>query len=239
MLVRQISFSLMILGISLLAFFIFTDFSNANVTYLGMDSTTQGDWIGKYGGDGAIIFCNKGAHGADLAIPYEPSEAEKLFIKGIIQEVGITDSGGKAYGYIWNANPGNEKRCPLLVDKSARLAACVSGRTWVDLAISLKVKSTSYKVSVYCLDYDRVRVPGQDTYGYQGNKLPDKPSEKLGDHTNGVYLSWMVTGSEPFNYFSSRLGGTVNTVVSAIFVDETKNVEPNGKLSTLWGYIKN
>ena len=46
------------------------------------------------------------------------------------------------------------------------------------------------KCKFYCLDYDRVRVPGQKTYGYQGEKLPDKPDVEIGDHTNGVYVSW-------------------------------------------------
>jgi len=214
---------------------------NASVTYIGIDKTTQGDWVGKYGKDGAVIFCNKSAHGADLSIPYVPSEAEKLFIKGLIQEISITDSTGKAYGYIWNATPGDDKKCSLLVDKSSRIAACVSGRGWADLTISLKVNSTNYKVSIYCLDYDKVRVPGQDTYGYQGDKLPDKFDINIGDHTNGVYISWEVTGQEPFKYFAKKVGATVNIVTSAVFVDEiktTSNVDPASKLLETWGKIK-
>jgi hypothetical protein len=238
MFTRQELFSLLSLGAFLFAFLTFVVFSAAEVKYLGTDDKTQGDWIGKYGEGGAIIFCNKASHGADLPVPYEPSEKEKLFKKGLIEEISITDTSGKAYGYIWNANPGDEKRCPWLVDKSARLGACVSGRTWVNLAISLKVDSSHYKVTIYCLDYDRVRVPGQKTYGYQGEKVPDKPDVEIGDHTNGVYVSWEVTGKEPFRYFADRIAGTVNVVVSGLFVDEMKSVEPGGKLSTTWGCIK-
>ena len=64
------------LGVILLLFMLS---ANAEVKYLGAEWDTQGDWIGKYGADGAIIFCNDEFHSVDLAVPYEPSEKEKKF----------------------------------------------------------------------------------------------------------------------------------------------------------------
>ena len=54
-----------------------------------------GDWIGKYGGSGAIIFCNKENHNADLPVPYKPDEAQKLFKQGLIKEISISSAGGQ------------------------------------------------------------------------------------------------------------------------------------------------
>ena len=234
----------LVICVFLFAHLTFIDFSAADVTYLGLDDKTQGDWIGVYGADGAIIFCNQANHNATFPIPYEPSEDEKKVKKGLIEEIIATDlTQGTAYGWIWNANPpDDEKKSPWLVDESARFGACVAGSSWVDLAINLKVNSTRYQVAVYCLDYDVVRVPGQEIYGYQGeglDDLPGQPDDEMGDHSQGVYALWEVTGNDPFNYFATKLVGTTNIVVSGIFIDETQAVEPDGKLANTWGDIKN
>jgi hypothetical protein len=212
--------------------------ANAEVKYLGADWDTQGDWIGKYGKDGAIIFCNGEFHNIDLPVPYEPSEKEKKFKKGIIKEISITSSGGgAAYGWIFNANPGNDKRAPWLVDESSRFAACISGRS-ADVAITLQVNSDHYKVTIYCTDYDTAETRGQQVYGYQGDELPDKPDEDTVKYTEGVHYSWEVTGDEPFRYFAKNTL-QFNCVSSGLFIDEMKAVKPSGKLSTIWGRIKN
>lgn len=212
--------------------------ANAEVKYLGTDWETKGDWIGKYGKDGAIIFCNKELHNTDLPMPYEPDEKQKLFKKGIIKEISITSSGNaKAYGWIFNANPGDDKRAPFKVDKSARYAACISGRA-ADVAIILKVNSTHYKVTIYCIDYDTANTRGHRVYGYQGEKLPDKPDEETVKYREGVHYSWEVTGDEPFRYFAKNTL-QFNTVASGLFIDDMKAIEPGGKLSTTWGRIKN
>ena len=97
----------LLLGAFWLTASIFALFAVAEVKYLGADWDTQGDWIGKYGKNGAIIFCNKEVHNADLPVPYEPSEKDKLFQPGLIEEINIVSSaGGAAYGWIFNADPG-------------------------------------------------------------------------------------------------------------------------------------
>ena len=227
------------LAISLLILLSFALGAGADVKYLGTDTKTQGDWVGKYGQDGAIIFCNKENHGVDVPDPYKPDEAQKLFKKGLIKELSVTDSGTTAYGWIFNANPGDDKKSPWLVDKSARYAACVSGRA-ANVAMTLTVTSTHYKVSVYCMDYDTTARAYQ-VFGYQGDKLPDKPDEEIAKYTDGIYTSWEVTGSEPFKYFAKNLAGSVNNVASALFVDDmgaTSSVKSVDKLSTEWGHIK-
>ena len=70
--IRQNFLSLLVLGTFFLASLVLVDFSAADVTYLGMDSDTQGDWIGVYGADGAIIFCNQANHGGNFDVPYQP-----------------------------------------------------------------------------------------------------------------------------------------------------------------------
>ena len=230
-------FPLLALGAFLLAY-LTVGFSIADVEYLGADWDTQGDWIGKYGADGAIIFCNQDAHNADLPVPYKPSEEEKLFKKGIIKEVSITSSGGgAAYGWIFNPDPGEDKKAPWLVDESSRFAACISGRN-ADVAITLKVNSDHYKVTIYCTDYDTANTRGYQVYGYQGETLPDEPDEEIVEYSDGVYTSWEVTGQEPFRYFAKNTL-QFNVVASGLFIDDMKDVEASGKLSTTWGRIKN
>lgn len=212
--------------------------ANAQVKYLGTDVKTQGDWIGVYGGSGAVIFCNKENHNADLPVPYKPDEGQKLFKKGLIKEISIGSSGAaKAYGWIFNASPGDVKKAPWLTDKSARYAACVSGRA-ADVAMTLTVDSTHYKVSVYALDFDTTARNFQ-AFGWQGKDKPDKPDDEIAKYTDGVYLTWEVTGKDPFQFYQKNGAGSVNCVISAVFVDGTASVEPNGKISTLWGSIKN
>jgi len=225
------------LPISLAILLLFVLSANAEVKYLGAEWDTQGDWIGKYGADGVIIFCNDEFHSADLPVPYEPSEQEKKFKKGIIEEISITSSGGgAAYGWIFNANPGDDKRAPWLVDESSRFAACISGRN-ADLAITLKVNFDHYKVTIYCTDYDTANTRGQQVYGYQGETLPDEPDEETVEYTDGVHYSWEVTGDEPFQYFAKNTL-QFNCVASGLFIDDMKYVEVGGKLSTTWGHIK-
>ena len=87
------------------AFSVLTHISVAGVTYLGTDSDTQGDWIGVYGAAGAIIFCNNANHGGNFDAPYQPSEDEGKFERGMIEEINATDFDVPAYGWIWAANP--------------------------------------------------------------------------------------------------------------------------------------
>jgi hypothetical protein len=211
--------------------------ANAEVKYLGADWDTQGDWVGKYGKNGVIIFCNEAFHNQDLPVAYEPAEKEKLFQEGLIDEISITSSGNaKAYGWIFNANPGDDKRAPWLVDKSARYAACISGRA-ADVAMTLKVDSTHYKVTIYCVDYDTANTRGHQIYGYQGEELPDKPDEETVKYREGVHYSWEVTGDEAFRYFAKNTL-QFNTVSSGLFIDDAKDVVLTGKLATRWGRIK-
>ena len=225
------------LGLILLLFVLS---ATAEVKYLGADWDTQGDWIGKYGADGAIIFCNQDAHNADLPVPYKPSEEEKLFKKGLIEEISITSSGGgAAYGWIFNANPGDDKKAPWLVDESSRFAACISGRN-NDLAITLKVNSAYYKVTIYSTDYDTENTRGYQVYGYQGEELPNEPDEEIVEYRDGVHTSWEVTGQEPFRYFAKNTL-QFNVVASGLFVDAIAaptGVSPSSKLPEIWGKIK-
>ena len=123
------------------------------------------------------------------------------------------------------------------MDKSARYAACVSGRN-ADVAMTLTVDSTHYKVSVYSLDFDTTARKFQ-AFGYQGKDMPADPDDEIAKYTDGVYLTWEVTGKDPFKFYAKNGAGSVNYVASAVFIDGTASVESSGKLSTLWGSIKN
>ena len=233
--------SKLFLSISLVILLSFSLCANASVKYLGSDRTTQGDWVGKYGANGVIIFCNKDNHNANLPVPYNIDETQKLAKKGLISELSITGSGTgqAAYGWIFNATPGDAKNALWLVDKSARYAACISGRN-ADVAMTLKVDSTHYKVTIYCTDYDTTARAYQ-AFGYQGNTIPAQPDEEINKYTNGIYTSWEVTGSDPFKYLGKNLAPSVNNVASGLFIDDmgaVSSVQSNDKLPSVWGHIK-
>jgi hypothetical protein len=217
---------------------------SADVKYLGSDESTQGDWIGKYGADGAIIFCNAEYKNVDLSAPYKADPKQKLIKEGLIKELTIySDFEGKAkaYGWVFNASPPkDEKRSPLLVDGSARYAGCVSGRA-AHVAMTLTVNSTQYKVAIYCLDYDTGGARKHEVFGFQGKDIPQKPDATAPKgYNNGVYYIWEVTGGEPFKFYQKNLAGSVNSVSSGIFVDATitTSVKPLGKLPLTWCVIK-
>jgi len=50
----------------------------------------------------------------NLPVPYKPDEGQKLFKQGLIKEITLGSAGGsKAYGWIFNANPGDVKKSSM------------------------------------------------------------------------------------------------------------------------------
>ena len=214
-----------ILGIVMLASML-TLSVYANVEYTGKDTATQGDWMGKYGENGAIIF-DAGAQGQII----DSSESDHL-TEGVIASYDV----GIAHHYNW-ANSTNDKRgLQLPPDGASRIAACIfHDNGWT---LTLTVDATDYNVAVYFLDWDlNMRI--HDVVGYQGKSPPQTFdfTVEAPDFQEGVYHLWHVTGNEPFKLEVAQRSG--NVVSSGVFVDgATAAVKPGGKVTTTWAEIK-
>ncbi len=189
----------------------------AKVEYTGKDTKTQGDWIGKYGENGAILFAPK-----DLVD---------------LKDIKYNDGGNQRWDW---ANPTPDKRGLFYPnDPKKRAGSCVFNNPVGVLTIETKL--SNYQVAVYAVDWDSsVRV--QDMVGFQGNKAPDKPDVTVSnpEFHEGVYYLWLVDGNDPFKLQITHKGGA-NWVISGIFLDDMKgtSVQLKAKLATVWGQLKN
>ena len=187
------------------------------VTYMGTDTATQGDWIGKYGNDGAILFAVD-----------DMSELAKITL--------FDDAGNNRWDW---ANPTDDTRGLLYPDGSgSRTGSCMYNNP--TSAISVETSLDSYQVAVHMMDWDsEVRV--QDVVGFQGDTAPETPDATVEgpDFHNGVYHLWQVTGSDPFKLQIVHQGGA-NWVLSGFFVDAIGGtaVAPEGKLASRWAALK-
>ena len=189
---------------------------DAEVEYIGTDEATQGDWIGKYGANGAILFAPK-----DLVD---------------LKDIKYDDGGNQRWDW---ANPTPDDRGLLYPDDPKKRAGSCIFNNPVGL-ITIETKLTNYQVAVYAVDWDSsVRV--EDVVGFQGNKAPNDPdvTVKNPDFHEGVYYLWLVDGNDPFKLQITHKGGA-NWVISGIFVDDMKgaSVDLKAKLATIWGQIK-
>ncbi len=190
---------------------------NAEVEYIGADTDTQGDWIGNYGENGAILFAV-----ADL---------EDL------KDITAFDDGGNQR-WDW-ANPTDDARGLLYPDGSGdRTGSCVFNNP--EGVFTVETSLSDYQVAAYVVDWDStVRV--QTMTGFQGDSAPAESDVTVEnpDFNAGMYHIWHVTGGDPFKLRITHEGGA-NWVMSGIFVDEIGSaaVDARGRLTTTWGQLK-
>ncbi|MBD3182753.1 hypothetical protein GF312_10700 [Candidatus Poribacteria bacterium] len=208
---------LIFVNILFLAFLMITSFAYTDVVYVGDDPDTKGDWVGKYGNNGVIIFAME-----DLQD---------------MKDITVFDDGGNNR-WDWE-NPTEDERGLLYPDGSGqRTGSCVYNNP--DGIFTIETSLDSYQVAAYVVDWDSdVRI--QDMTGFQGAEAPADPHVIVENpvFNGGVYHIWQVTGGEPFKLQVVHQGGA-NWVMTGIFVDEidTAAVEPGDKLATTWSKIK-
>jgi len=187
----------------------------ADVQFMGKDTETGGNWVGKYGANGAILFGN----------------ADQKDMKDI---TNLTDNGQR---WDW-ANPTPDERGLISInDPSVRMANCMYNNP-VGL-LTLETKLDSYQVALFVIDWDsEVRI--EEVVGFQGDTAPaaDATVENPDFHA-GIYYKWNVTGKDPFKLQITHMGGA-NWVISGLFVDavSTSAVQPSGRLTSTWGGIR-
>lgn len=202
--------------ITIVFVFVFASLTHAAVKYVGEDKKTLGDWTGKYGKNGAMVFAPK----------------------DITDMKDITKFDDKS-NLRWDwANPTQDKRGAIYpTDLKSRAGSCMYNNPNTILTLETKLKN--YQVAVYAVDWDS-SARSEELTGFQGDKAPADPDVlvKNPDFNAGIYEIWTVTGTDPFKLQIVFKSGA-NWVITGIFIDAIgAAVEANGKLATTWGDIK-
>jgi hypothetical protein len=221
---RRITMKTIILFLIVISFIAFS-VANADVEYQHKDTKTQGDWKGKYGSAGGVLFDNGGSDNTNI----NGKKGDQL-VKGVLTEY---DDAARPR---WNwASHTDDQRGLQYVKEEDRIGACIWGSGTSTL--TLTVDSKDYQVAAYFIDWDsNVRV--QEIVGYQ-KTAPAKADALLqgAEFHDGVWHLWHVTDTEPFKLNIAHQGGA-NWVISAFLIDTAAFVAPQGKLTTTWGRVK-
>lgn len=159
-------------------------------TFLGTDTTTQGNWRGAYGNGGRQTI-------GDSAI---------LPTYAVITPAGKSD-------YTWASNTSDPRALQLI--PTGRIAACwyspgaVGGNFSVDVNLT---DGQPHRIALYALDWDGGRSMRIDVL--DGSKVLD--SQTVNTFKDGVYLKWTVQGHVVFKL--TCLSG-YNAALSGVFVD--------------------
>jgi len=162
--------------------------AGASASFLGADLTTQGNWQGAYGGQGYTIA--------------NDSTSLPAFAT-------VTAVGGATY--TWAAST-FDVRALLKSASTDRIAS-----TWyTDFDTGIVFTDTAvHKVSLYLVDYDRDgRAQTIDLLDAATGALLDRRA--VSNFSNGVYLSWNVTGAIVVRL---RVDAGSNAVYSGLFLD--------------------
>ncbi|WP_214072998.1 alpha-L-rhamnosidase C-terminal domain-containing protein [Mucilaginibacter sp. dw_454] len=180
--------------------------------YLGIDSTTSGNWGGKYGKDGYVL-CDYNDDGNDKSkLPAYVSSVNFYKVKG----------NGKPDNVVWKSNTGDKRAlAPDATNKGARnatsLYAVDADQIGYTFTSTIAVKGThEYKVSLYFLDWDmKGRKIAIEMFDAANLKLI-APVKVVKDFTGGAYLTYTYNKSAKFRI---NLVRGDNAVLSGIFFD--------------------
>ena len=178
------------------------------------DRTTHGDWVGKYGKDGYIIFNSS-----------EDTFTEKL--PDYVQDFTYSDlyeANATPHSW-WNGSDGSSLEDPahfndaLWEDESmtSRRAPCIYNGE--GLLITIDTGDVTSTVSFYSVDWDdNGRVMLMTVYDADGNEITSK---EYGEFYNGVYVTTEITGKATceFMFLESVNTSPSNAVVAGVFFD--------------------
>ncbi len=169
------------------------------VKWVGVDFTTKGDWINKYGSEGYDIVRYKQATAYGTVMPKDHNTLDP-----------------------WAVTP--DYRALQTPDALSRFFACYfkTGEFYLDINLD----NNPHRVSIYCVDADRVnRVQEITVLDPSGSPLT--ATYTLTSFGEGQYLTWDITGHVliKFKYMDSNYDN-YNAVVSGIFFDEASYVPP-------------
>jgi fibronectin type 3 domain-containing protein len=193
-----------------------TGSGGGEAAFLKLDTSTQGNWHGVYGADGAIVIGDNS---------YLPPWAS------------VTPSNNSSW--VW-AGSTTDPRALQTIDGSSRIAAAwYSGTTFnVDLSIT---DGQAHQVAFYLLDWDSTsRAEEIDVVDLETGETLDR--EMASSFQDGEYLVWNVAGNVRFEFMNV---GSPNAVLSGLFIDPVVPAAPtdltatagNGRVTLSWSPV--
>jgi len=147
---------------------------NSTANWIGLDTSTQGTWTGKYGTKGYMI-----ANGNNS----QPSYAS----------AAVTLN---PYNFTWAGNAADDVRALQWSPGSPGRIASMYGTykvSYFDIHVTMN-DSSAHKVSLYLLDWDSFNRPETiSIIDVSSNQVID--SRNFNGYHDGQYASWMITGN--------------------------------------------
>jgi uncharacterized repeat protein (TIGR01451 family) len=162
--------------------------SSSSATFVKLDATTQGNWLGKYGSEGYTVV-------GDLTL----------------NPAYVTPVPAGQSQWIWTSSTSDVRALQAASNPSNRLAATWYASSFtVDLNIA---DSNTHQLALYSVDWDSAaRRQAVDILDGNGNVL--NTQNLTSSFNGGVYLVWNVSGHVKIRV--TRTGGD-NAVLSGLF----------------------
>jgi hypothetical protein len=167
---------------------------NSSATWVGLDTSTQGTWTGKYGTQGYMI-----ANGNNSQPAYA-SAAVTL----------------NPYNFTWAGNTDDVRALQWFPGSAGRIAAMYGTYkvSYFDIHVTM-TDSNPHKVSLYLLDWDSYNRPETiSIIDVSSNQVLD--SRTFNGYHDGQYASWMITGNVIIRVTPV---GEIYAALSAVFFD--------------------
>jgi hypothetical protein len=173
--------------------------SHVAATFVGLDTTTQGNWRGRYGVEG---------HSLAGGTPVAPGESQ------------ATVTGAQIA--TWQAATADERALQHATDDGRSAASWFTAGS---LAVEVNLNDGAFhRVALYGVDWDRqARDERIDVVDTLTGQLLD--TRMLSEFTAGKYLVWSVRGNV---MFVVTLTGGANAVISGLFIDSAGDSRPSG-----------
>jgi hypothetical protein len=177
------------------------------VSKITVDSTTGGNWGGRYGSDGYVVFTGD----------KNKSEIRKLpgYISDLKSNLGVnqqwTESTDDPRAPAWSPDNGFPRSAGAIRTQNA--SACLQTMT-VD--ISLK-QEQPYQVALYFVDWDDQRRKVEIEMFDLGTREILAPVQVVGNYSKGKYLVYQFDKSVRFRI---NMVNEPNATLSAIFFDQ-------------------
>jgi hypothetical protein len=165
--------------------------ASATATFTGADTSTQGNWQGKYGVDGYSIS------NSTQNLPAYAS-------------FGVQNQ----MNYTWNAAT-SDARALQIPNSTMHMASTWYNSPSFNFDVNL-TDSNSHRVALYAIDWDGSGRRAQTVQVIDAASSKVLDTETISGFSSGMYLVWNVTGHVKINV---TMTGTSNAVVSGIFFD--------------------
>jgi hypothetical protein len=173
-----------------------TPLGAASANYLGIDTTTKGNWKGVYGQDGNVI-----AQHSVQAPTYSTFDTRNVSLY-------LLD--------LWSTDPRSLLKFLYSYSASERIASFFHSASYLDIIVSA-TDNQPHRVALYFCDWTYIgRSVTVETRDYATDALFD--TRQLTDYTGGVYLIYSYNGGVYFRVKNNNVGLYSPTAsVSAVF----------------------